>query len=541
MRKIAICLIILYLSPCFSQDLNSKIDTAQILNKYQSYLSSQSLIIDKSNPCKSPGWNFLTSQKVNLNTCSDLNAALTALASDRITVVYASSYYSNPASVFGHLFLLFRNIDEPKFMNLTVNFAAQVSDDISAIEYVYHGISGGFNGTYSILPFYHKVEEYNNIEDRDLWFYQLNLTEEEVLLFKLLLYDQRQLDSAYYFLNRNCADKIYSLLTIVKNIQTPTHPLYFTPLESIKLIHKNIGTNHTYYRPSLRKLSLNLKDYTIEGSSPQITALDEEIFMNEYLYKSRKQRVYLDQQLRAQTTRAQIHQSSSFFTEINLVEDTNSLADRSTAINKVFHNQIRSWSPEKSHDEREVFISNQNNKSNLGFTIYAHDLLDFHAGYNTYSQLRLGSILLNAEDFENIELFNFWSIQPHHAPDWSISYRAELKFNPELNSRLQVGLSDTWMNMNYYFLTGVTNHFEYNPNEKRSIYLVSTLGLFSHYQDYRFSGGFDFYTDFPGMYPKPSLALEARYYSSKNLHFDLHYKNFNNLKNSLYFLVSMKF
>lgn len=554
MRDIAICLIILYLSSAISQDLNHKVEFTEILEKYQNYLSDNSIFIEKSNPCQSPGWNYLISGKLDLTLCPELTKALATTTSNSVTAVYASSYYSNPASVFGHLFLLFQNNNEPKFMNLSLNYAAQIPKDSSAIEYVYRGLFGGFKGVFSMLPFYHKVEEYNNIEDRDLWFYELNLTNEEVLLLKLILFDQSQMDLDYYFLNGNCADKIYSLLTIIKNKNDDNHPLYFTPLESIRLIQKNIGTNRIYYRPSLRKLSLNLENYLENyaktDAQSSTTALDQEIFVHEYLYKRRKLKIYRDKQLGLQKIRAQINQSSNISTEIEL--SNNTIQPK--------HTETQSLAPENSHDESEAFVTTQNNKFNLGLTIYAHDLLDYHAGYNKYSQLRLGTLLINTTEIKSIELFNFWNIQPHHYPDWSVSYRAELRFNPKINLQLnplfQLGLSDNYKNANIYFLTGFTNKVDSRANygahtksdntmdpspQEASVYLINTLGFFTEHNEFRFLSEIDVFHDFTNKAIQSSLALEGRYYLSKNIHFDIRYNEMNPLHNDLYLLASIKF
>ena len=49
--------------------------------------------------------------------------------------------------------------------------------------YAVLGLVGGFTGSWSNLPYYYKVREYNNFEARDLWSYDLNLRPDEVALF----------------------------------------------------------------------------------------------------------------------------------------------------------------------------------------------------------------------------------------------------------------------------------------------------------------------------------------------------------------------
>lgn len=509
MHKIAGFLIILYLRTALSQGLVYN----ELLEKYQQYLLDNSISLEKSDPCKSPGWNYLLHQKIDFEKCSELVDRLAGSTTDKVLAVYASSYYSNPASVFGHIFLLFQNNNEPKFMNLTLNFAAEIPENTNAIKYIYDGIGGGFKGSFSSLPYFHKVEEYNNIEDRDLWLYELNLNTEEMLLLKLILYDQSQTDLKYYFLNGNCAEKIYSILKIVKNIDDSHFYYSFSPLKSIKLIKKNIGVKHIYYRPSLRKLSLNLENYIFSEN----IELDKEIFMNEYLFKRRNKKYYLDQQLKLQETRSKINKISVINTEIDV---TNEQA-----------------TPDRAHNESQLFITSKKNSLNIGISFYSHDLLDYQTGYSKFSQLKFGTITINKSEIESLELFSFWNIQPHLYPDWPISYRAELKFNTILASVVQGGVSEEYKDINIYFLSGLTNYFD----EKQAPYLINTIGAFRAFDKYKFSARIDVLNDLSAKITSSDYILEARYYSAESMHFDLLYNYNSNMQKDLYFSVSYKY
>lgn len=51
---------------------------------------------------------------------------------------------------------------------------------LNPILYPIMGLSGMFPGMISMMPYYVKVQEYNNAESRDLWEYDLNLTPAEI-------------------------------------------------------------------------------------------------------------------------------------------------------------------------------------------------------------------------------------------------------------------------------------------------------------------------------------------------------------------------
>ena len=69
-----------------------------------------------------------------------------------------------------------------------------------------------FRGRFSTMPYYIKVQEYNNLESRDLWEYPLHLTRPQVDLLVRHLWELGQTSMAYYFFNRNCSYQLLPLL-----------------------------------------------------------------------------------------------------------------------------------------------------------------------------------------------------------------------------------------------------------------------------------------------------------------------------------------
>jgi hypothetical protein len=94
-----------------------------------------------------------------------------------VTLVFPSAFMNNPASMFGHTFL---RIDQEgqtaqtRLLAYTINFAADVPPD-EGLAYPVRGIFGGYRGQFSTVPYYLKVQEYRDIENRDIWEYRLNL------------------------------------------------------------------------------------------------------------------------------------------------------------------------------------------------------------------------------------------------------------------------------------------------------------------------------------------------------------------------------
>ena len=133
-----------------------------------------------------------------------------------ISLVFASNYLNNPASLYGHTFLrLHRNRDDgtgaSPLLDYAVNFAANPTTD-HPILYPLFGMTGRFFGTFSLMPYYVKVQEYNNAESRDLFEYPLTLTDDEVDSFMAMLWEVGPYGIRYWYMDENCS---YVLLAMI--------------------------------------------------------------------------------------------------------------------------------------------------------------------------------------------------------------------------------------------------------------------------------------------------------------------------------------
>ncbi len=134
------------------------------------------------------------------------------------TLVFASDYLNSPSSMFGHTFL---RLDAPgqtedtRLLAYAVNYAAQ-ADAKNPFTFAYKGLTGGYPGLFSLMPYYEKVKEYSDMENRDLWEYQLNLAPEEVGRLLSHLWELRSVEFPYYFLTRNCSFQLLALLEVAR-------------------------------------------------------------------------------------------------------------------------------------------------------------------------------------------------------------------------------------------------------------------------------------------------------------------------------------
>src|SRR5262249_13315921 len=120
-----------------------------------------------------------------------------AISAEGVTLVFADSFLNNPASMYGHTFLRLKRRAAgagEDLLDYTINFAGTPDTD-NGVLYAVRGIYGAFPGKYSTMPYYMKVQEYNNLESRDLWEYELNFSSAQV---EQLLRHAWEMGSTYF-------------------------------------------------------------------------------------------------------------------------------------------------------------------------------------------------------------------------------------------------------------------------------------------------------------------------------------------------------
>ena len=179
----------------------------------------------------------------------------TGIAAESATLIYATAYLNNPASMYGHTFLrLSRATGEGNpLLDYAVNFAAD-ADTKNGLVYAVRGLLGGFPGRFYVVPYYVKVQEYSNMESRDLWEYQLSLTREQVERLVMHAWETRTTYFDYYFVDENCA---YQLLTLLEVANPALHLIdrfgaRVVPADTIRVLLEQPGlVRRLNARPSL--------------------------------------------------------------------------------------------------------------------------------------------------------------------------------------------------------------------------------------------------------------------------------------------------
>lgn len=173
---------------------------------------------------------------------------------DAISLIFPTGFMNNPSSMFGHTFLRVDGKDQTpqtRILAYTINYAAQLPPD-AGIEYAFKGLAGMYPGYFSTIPYYLKVQEYRDIDNRDIWEYRLKLTERQVTRLLMHTWELGNAYFDYYFFGENCA---YHILSLIEAAEPSVHlldafPAYTIPVDTVRLLRESGLVGEVISRPS---------------------------------------------------------------------------------------------------------------------------------------------------------------------------------------------------------------------------------------------------------------------------------------------------
>lgn len=180
--------------------------------------------------------------KVDLSGCTKYIEFFSKLAARRASIVFSSYYLSNPNSAFGHSLLRlsrFEDKNETEMLDYGINYAAQ-AQATNPFTYAVKGLLGGYEGHFTSMPYYYKIREYSNGEFRDLWSYDLKLTQAQIFEMVEHIWELGHTYFEYYYFHENCSYHLLSLIDVVlpeRNLAGHFHWATI-PSETIRLLKK---------------------------------------------------------------------------------------------------------------------------------------------------------------------------------------------------------------------------------------------------------------------------------------------------------------
>ncbi|HVN25299.1 MAG TPA: DUF4105 domain-containing protein [Syntrophorhabdales bacterium] len=200
----------------------------------------------------------LDESRIPAPECSNYNEPIKSFDSlldemkpESVTLVFPDAHINSPASMFGHTLLVIETESKSKLLAYAVNYAAFTQETFGPL-YAVKGLFGFYKGYFSMLPYYGKLQEYGDIDRRDIWEYPLNLTRDETKQLLMHLYELDNIYAYYYFFDENCS---YDLLFLLEAARPSLHltdqqRFWVIPLDTIKDAQKKGIVLGAEFRPS---------------------------------------------------------------------------------------------------------------------------------------------------------------------------------------------------------------------------------------------------------------------------------------------------
>jgi Domain of unknown function (DUF4105) len=339
-----------------------------------------------------------------------------------LSLIFPAAYLNSPSSMFGHTLM---RIDTNKHNNpllaYSINYAANADPNDNELVFSYKGLTGGYPGVFSVLPYYQKVKEYNYLESRDVWEYDIDISESELEQFLRHIWEIKDTHFDYYFFTENCSYHLLTLLDaaserfdLAKHFNTDV-----IPADTVRVLKQEGFLESAVFRPSMQT---TMKHQLASTSKPQhsfaVSLLEEDIQPKQLIAESnmgKKETAQgLDLSVALARYRAKKDKETTKFYNRRSIE---LLSERS----KIDVGQSFSETPvPKTRDDeghlshRGMVRAGHNQRGNYaGFDLRMayHDFLDPSPGYITGAQLEILHFKFNAYlSDESVEIEEFRAI-----------------------------------------------------------------------------------------------------------------------------------
>ncbi len=398
-------------------------------------------------------------------SCKEIDKLIEDFDPKHISLIFPTAHINSPASMYGHTLLRIDADKKTPLISQAINYAAKTSED-NGFLFAFYGLSGGYEGRYTILPYYDKVKEYSDMEARDIWEYELNLNKNEI---KLLLYHQFELKDIYadyLFMSENCS---YNLLWLLESAREDVHLIddfryKAVPIDTIRVLKRTGFIKDVTYRAS--------KSKKIKAVISKISDKNraKEFLQNGYDFNLLKdlnntQKVYT---LDLSTQMLQYKRTKNKIGKKVYIKDLMKLLDARSKLPSINSDKIEEpINPLDGHKSNRLSLSIDEDKTVfLAYKPVFHDIYDIDNGFTEGSYINFFDFVFKKDKNSNVKLekFDFVNIASYAKRDflfkplsWGVEAGWQRNHEDELGFKLKGGVGYT------YGKEGFLYHFFLNP------------------------------------------------------------------------------
>lgn len=339
-----------------------------------------------------------------------------------LTLIFASAYLNSPSSMYGHTLLRVDAKDQDEHTRLlayAINFAAN-ANETNGVAFAVNGLFGGYPGAFSILPYYAKVREYSDFENRDIWEYELNLVPAEIERVLMHAWELGSVYFQYFFFDENCSYHLLGLLQVARPELELTSQFrwWAIPSDTVRALTGYSGlVKKTVYRPAnatvlSHKLSLMneqerslARDLSVRRLNVTDPALDALPDIREAVVIEASQD-YVSY-LRA-TEKIDVTEPAALSRELFIARSRLDIAAQTPAVAPPIH-------PDQGHGSSRVSLGGGRREGQdfqeLRMRATHHEIMDTDGGYARGAQIEFFSIGLRHYDYGATKVEEFMPVK----------------------------------------------------------------------------------------------------------------------------------
>ncbi|MDH3325899.1 MAG: DUF4105 domain-containing protein, partial [Gammaproteobacteria bacterium] len=383
--------------------------------------------------------------KLKFEQCKDFDIFMKFVEPEKIAVIFPTTHPNSPSSMFGHTLLRLdkkNQTAETRMLNYSINYAAQVDLSVGALSYSMRGLSGGFPGKYSVVPYYTKLREYAQMENRDVWEYTLNIPKDKIDFILKHVYELAPSYFDYYFFSENCSYHLLSLLDLAYPDDQFTKEFtgWTIPIDTIRYLSSRGFISDVSYHPSHARI-IKARQATMVASDVSLAfnafELGLENIKDEMAALDPSRKVLVLDLLNDLYRYDKLKNSEHSATKLNKKERTALLArskiKQASEKIEVIAPSIR---PDEGHSSARVGVGAVRNLGanavSLSWRPAYHDLLDPSAGFVSNSSLGFMNVIANYDvekgslKIDELTVLDIFSLEPKSSFFKSVSWKMKI-------------------------------------------------------------------------------------------------------------------
>lgn len=405
------------------------------------------LYFGTSNPqCRFPArYLFLKKNlqlpELNIRVCNDLVEFENKAPIDQLYLVFASEDISRPTSMMGHVLI---KISGSNDQEVKVEHAISFFTDIQGFnltKIIYENMIYGKKGYFSLSPYQESLTRYNQLENRNLWEYELEGNDYTRQLIQYHFFELKQTNLVYLFKDYNCATLTQFIVAIAASDIASTRNIFgVTPTDVVKQAYNANLIKSVLLIPATRWKMRMLGDALDSGQKNlvKVSVLNNDISAIDALADEKTK--YIAYTLA--NDYAKLQEEARDITPHRKIELQEKIEAGKSSLGS-FHIDLSEYkNPIKTPDDSQfvmgAFRYRDSNYMKISFLPSSHKLEDDNRQYFGETELTLGEVSIalsldsNAIFLDSFTLYGVSSLIPYNTFSGGISGRFRMGMQQQI-------------------------------------------------------------------------------------------------------------